>query len=195
MQTKLSFALSAALLAATLTGCASNPKEVSENQSITTMDLDIQNFNNAAKNLTNQMLLAPRVQTALNDIQQRTGKLPLIKISRIKNDTDLKVNLVTYLVEPIQEVFTNSGKVDFFSEDKGGQDISAAQEAMGNAPPPKLPDFVLHGTVSELDTGNHSTDQTVYVFHLQLTDTTTGTVFFIGDTQIIKQHERSGLSF
>ena len=187
--------LGTGLLTLSLAGCASEPRQVGEESSITTMDIDIQNFNNAAKDITNQMLLAPRVQQALAAaVQQNNGKLPLIKISRIRNDTDLKVNMVTYLVTPIQEVFTNSGKVDFFSDDKTGQDVAAAQEALGNGSA-RLPDFVLFGTVSQLDTGTHSTDQTAYVFHIQLTDTATNSVIFIGDKQILKQQDRRGLSF
>jgi PBP1b-binding outer membrane lipoprotein LpoB len=182
--------VSSGLLALSLAGCASDPRQVGEEHSITTMDIDIQNFNNAAKDITNQMLLAPRVQQALAaDAQQNNGKLPLIKISRIRNDTGLKVNMVTYLVTPIEEVFTNNGKVDFISEDQTGQDIAAAQQALGNGSA-RLPDFVLSGSVSQLDTGTHRTDQITYVFHLRLTDTVTNTVVFVGDAQILKQQDR-----
>lgn len=176
-------------------GCASTaPRQVDESQSITTMDLDIQNFNNAAKDLTNQMLLAPRVQQALAAAQQQDNKLPLVKISRIRNDTGLKVNMVDYLVTPIEEVFTNSGKVDFFSEDQTGQDIAAAQQALGNGSA-RLPNFVLFGSVSELNTGAQGTEQNAYVFHLKLTDTMTNSVIFVGQKQILKQQNRRGLSF
>jgi PBP1b-binding outer membrane lipoprotein LpoB len=178
------------LLALSIAGCASEPRQVGEENSITTMDIDIQNFNNAAKDITNQMLLAPRVQQALAvATQQSNGKLPLIKISRIRNDTGLKVNMVTYLVTPIQQVFINSGKVDFFSDDKTGQDVAAAQEGLGNGSA-RLPDFVLFGSVSQLDTGTHRTDQTTYVFHIQLSDTVTNSVIFIGDKQVLKQQDR-----
>lgn len=185
-KSKVFMTLLSATLCAGIAGCASGPREVSEQQSITSMDLDIQNFNNAAKNITNQMLLAPRVQQELAAVQQQNGKLPLIKISRIRNDTELKINMVTYLVTPIEEVFTNSGKVDFISEDKTAQDIAAAQNAMGNGSA-RLPDFTLSGNVSELDTGARGTDQNTYVFHIQLTDTVSGSVIFIGDAQVLKQ--------
>jgi PBP1b-binding outer membrane lipoprotein LpoB len=194
-KTKVIAIISAAFMVAGLMGCASSPREVQEEQSITTMDLDIQNFNNAAKDLTNQMLLAPRVQQALATAQQENnGKLPLIKISRITNDTDLKINMVTYLVTPIEEVFTNSGKADYVSEDKTGQDIAAAQEAMGNGSA-RLPDFVLYGRISQLDTGTGGTEQSAYVFHVRLAETRNNTVVFIGDKQILKQQKRAGLSF
>ena len=185
--------LSAAALAVAVMGCKSSaPREVQEEQSITSMGIDIQNFNNAAKSLTNQMLLAPRVQEALAASPQ--GHRPLIKISRIRNDTGLKVNMVDYLVSPIEEVFTNSGKVDFFSEDQTGQDIAAAQQAMGNGSA-KLPDFVLFGVVTELNTGAQDTRQNAYVFRVTLTDTANNSVVFTGQKQIIKQQDRSGMSF
>lgn len=193
--TKSIVMISALSLAIGFAGCESHPREVEENQSITTMNLDIQNFNNAAKDLTNQMLVAKRVQDTLAAIQQQNnGKLPLIKISRIRNDTDLKVNMVDYFVTPIEEVFTNSGKVDFFSEDQQGQDIAAAQNALGNGSA-KLPDLVLWGTVTQLGSESNGTQQNAYVFQLKLTDTANNSMIFIGQKQILKQRDRAGLSF
>jgi PBP1b-binding outer membrane lipoprotein LpoB len=173
-----------------LGGCESKPtwKETDERQSITTGGLDIQNFNNAAERLTQKMLTAPRVSKELASIEAETRTLPLIKITRIKNDTGIKINLIDYLVTPIEEVLVNSGKTDFFSEDRTGQDLAYANELLKkHGAKANLPDFVLHGTVSKLGSSGDGVDQRAYVFQLRLTNTRTNTVVFVGNEQIIKQ--------
>ncbi|HVT88562.1 MAG TPA: hypothetical protein VHD56_06905 [Tepidisphaeraceae bacterium] len=189
--------LSGAMLFGAVAGCESEPqvRQVSEESSLVSTGLDIQDFQAAATQLTNQMLAAPRVQEQLATIMQANGgKRPYVKISRIRNDTTLKINMVDYFVEPIGEVFTNSGKVDFMSEDQTSSDTAAAQEMLQGRQP-RLPDLVLYGTVSRLSTASGDTRQNAYSFRLKLSDTTTGTDFFSGSSQpILKQRRRGGVS-
>lgn len=163
-------------------------------QRLTSKGLDPQDFSSAAAELTREMLAAPRLQHELAAIDPKEGQ-PLIKISRIRNDTGLKINMVDYLVTPIEEVLVNSGKVDFFSEDKTGQDIAAGQQLLGKSGQPKLPDFVLHGTVSRLSTAEGDTSQNAYTFQIRLTSTSNNAVFFVGSKAIIKQGSRANVGF
>src|SRR3954468_813103 len=101
--------IAASLLAAA--GCGEpTTKSTGVDRSIVSKKIDAQDFTAAAQETTQQMLSAPGVQQKLADIQRTLppGQKPLIKISRIKNDTGQKVNLVDYFVTPIESVLVNS---------------------------------------------------------------------------------------
>src|SRR4051812_29639316 len=95
--------LLAALSLGAVAGCSDNGGKTRRvdsddpNKRLTSRDLDIQDFKETATKLTNQMLSAPRLQRELASGDPRQP-LPLIKISRIKNDTGLKINMIDYLV-------------------------------------------------------------------------------------------------
>src|SRR5438105_2514060 len=82
-------------------GCSSgtSPHEVDPGKVRTSMGLDIRDFNTAATDLTNEMLSAPRLRDEVAQITaglQSSGQArrPLIKITQIRNDTTLKINMV-----------------------------------------------------------------------------------------------------
>lgn len=181
-----------------IVGCESTPtiKEVGQDSSITSERLDIQNFNRAVTELTNKMLTQPRVGEEMARISQQSGgKRPYVKISRIKNDTGLKINMLDYLVTPMEEVFVNSGKLDFVSEDRQANELAAGHDMLRGTQP-RLPDMVIEGTVNRLNTNDGRTNQNTYVFRLRLVDAATNTVFFVGNTEpIIKQANRSSMGF
>ncbi|MCS7032506.1 MAG: hypothetical protein NZ561_00760 [Phycisphaerae bacterium] len=195
-KTVTTFAIMLPLGLGTFAGCESTarPREVDESRSITSQNLDIQNFNGAAKALTEQMLASPRVQQELDRIYAATGRRPLVKVDRVRNDTGLKINMIDYVVAPIEEVLTNSGKVDFVSEDSISHD-QAAQAELLRGSQPRLPDLVLYGVVSKLATGAGDTNQNAFTFQMRLADANSNTNFFVGSKQIIKQVGRSAFSF
>jgi hypothetical protein len=183
---------SAALVAATLVtapGCEPTTKSTGVDRSIVSRKIDAQDFTAAAQETTQQMLSAPGVQQKLAEIQRTLppGQKPLIKISRIRNDTGQKVNLVDYFVTPIESVLVNSGKAETFAEDKTTQSTAAAQDIL-NGTSPRLAELTLFGVVTKLSTYNDGTDQNVYTFQLRLADARTNSNVFIGQPrQIVKQ--------
>jgi hypothetical protein len=103
--------------------------------------------------------------------------------------------MVDYLVTPMEEVFVNSGKLDFFSEDKQASELAAGHDALRGTQP-RLPDLVLEGTVNRLNTSDGRTNQNAYIFRIRLVDAATQTVFFTRSTDpIIKQSNRPGMGF
>ncbi len=190
--------ISAASIAfAGLSGCASNDVHkvdvghVHESSGITISD-----FNEAAVTITNKMLAAPRVQGQVKAISAGLGQgmRPLIKISRIRNDSGLQINLVDYLVDPIEETLTNSNSLDFVSEDKDARNTSAANALLNpNAPAPRLANLTMHGVVSRLRTDDGGVQTNAYVFRIKVTDNATDSVIFSGSQQIAKEQAHGGI--
>jgi PBP1b-binding outer membrane lipoprotein LpoB len=193
-----STALAASLaLAAGVIGCGeSTPKEVTEENSLVTMDIDMQNFQKAATDVTQQMITAPRVQQELARIAaEKGGKNPYIVITRIVNNSGQKVNMYDFLVAPIEQVFINNGKLDFMSMDAESRDIAAAQGFMSGQQA-QIPDLTMYGTVSKLSTYAGSTDQNIYKFDVRLANTKTNTTIFSGSSMTRpKQQTRAGVGF
>jgi PBP1b-binding outer membrane lipoprotein LpoB len=186
-------ALAAALTVGMIAGCSEHKTRVVDaddpHQRLTSRGIDPQDFKTIAAKLTQNMLNAPRLQGELRPF--RDGSLPLVKISRIQNDTDLKINMVDYLVTPIEQEFTNSGKVDFVSEDEAGKDIAAGQEVLGRTNGKAvLPDYVLFGKVSKLSTADAGTRQNYYKFEMRVTRTKDNVVVFVGNLDTAKQYDR-----
>lgn len=166
-------------------------RRIDEREAITTVgQIDIQDFNHAARELTNKMLVSAQFQNELRRLNEARprGPAPLVKISRIKNDTTLKMNMRGFLVDPMEEVLSESGKVRFFAEDTQAQGIAAAHETLGGGGP-QIPDLVLYGTVRDLRTEAGSMRQAAYIFHLRLAGAD-GTTVWQGQTQIIKRGSR-----
>jgi hypothetical protein len=152
---------------------------------ITTKDLDPQDFQAAATDITNKMLASKGVQDQLTAIQRKTGRKPLIKISRIKNETTKKINMVDWLADPIEEVLLNSGKATSFSEDKTAQSLAAAHDMM-NGTGANLPDLVMYGTVTSLTGRGEGVQQTTYKFNVRLSSAA-GENIFTRSVDITKQ--------
>ena len=67
--------------------CGSGAKVIEQDRSITTVEgIDIQDFRAAAAQLTREMLNSPRFVARANQLRT-PSRLPVMKISRIKNDT------------------------------------------------------------------------------------------------------------
>lgn len=185
-------ALAAALTLGAFAGCSENRTERVDtddpHKRLTSKGIDPQDFKEVAAQIAQAMLNAPRLQGEFR--AERDGKLPLLKISRIRNDTDLKINMVDWLVDPIEQEFVNSGKLDVVSEDKLGQDISAGQELLGNGGNPRLPSYVLFGYVSKLSTADGGVRQNAYKFNIKVTRTNDNVVVYTGSRDTGKQFRK-----
>lgn len=173
--------LAVAALAAVplMQGCGSDAQVIEQDRSITSIDqIDIQDFRAAASTLTRQMLSAPNYASEVQRLRSQTpgGTAPIMKISKIKNDTMLKVDMRGFLVDPMEAELLKSNTVVFFAEDAEAQSLAKMNE-IRSGQGPRLPDLVLYGTVRELPAEAGRTKQVTYVFHLKLANTSGITIW------------------
>jgi len=186
--------LSLACVGGMMVGCGSEAKVIDQNRSITTVDqIDIQDFRSAASTLTREMLSDPRWTATVQRLksQMPAGTLPLMKISRIKNDTTLKVDMRGFLVDPMEAELMKSNLVDFFAEDAEAQNLAKMNE-IATGTQPRLPNLVLFGTVRDLRSEAGDVKQSSYVFHLKLADAT-GITIWQGEKLITKQGSKPAI--
>ena len=143
--------LAVATLAAVplMQGCGSDAQVIEQDRSITSIDqIDIQDFRAAASTLTRQMLNDPRYASEVQRLKSQTpgGGAPIMKVSKIKNDTMLKVDMRGFLVDPMEAELAKSRTVDFFAEDAEAQSLAKMNE-MRSGQGPRLPDLgtLWHG--------------------------------------------------
>ena len=115
----------------------------------------------------------------------------MMKISKIKNDTMLKVDMRGWLVDPMESEMLKTNLVDFYAEDIEAQQLAKMNETM-NGVQAKLPDLILFGTVRDLRSEAGATKQASYVFHLKLADAT-GVTIWQGEKLITKQGKKSAI--
>lgn len=172
-------------------GCGGGAKVIEQDRSITTVDqIDIQDFRGAAVSLTREMLNSPRFSSSVARLN-KGNRLPLMKISKIKNDTMLKVDMRGWLVDPMESEMLKTNLVDFYAEDIEAQQLAKMNETM-NGVQAKLPDLILFGTVRDLRSEAGATKQASYVFHLKLADAT-GVTIWQGEKLITKQGKKSAI--
>ena len=179
---------------ALLPGCRDTGAQVIEqDRSITTVEgIDIQDFRGAAATLTREMLDSPMFTGEMQRIRaQRSGTQPLVKISKIKNDTMLKVDMRGFLVDPMEAELLKSGQLSFFAEDAESQELAKMNELQtGGAP--RLPDLILFGTVRDLRSHAGDMKQASYVFHLKVANNS-GMTVWQGEKLITKQGKRPSI--
>lgn len=172
-----------------LGGCGGGAKVIEQNQSITTVEqIDIQDFRAATAALTRQMLESPRVAAEIARIRAAGQTAPLVKISHIKNDTMLKVDMRGFLVDPMEAELLKSGSFDFFAEDSEAQQIAKMNEIRTGAQP-RVPDLILYGTVRDLRSEAGDVKQASYVFNLKLANAS-GSTIWQDEKLITKQGKR-----
>lgn len=184
-------ALTVAIAGGMLAGCGSGAKVIEQDRSITTVEgIDIQDFRAAAAQLTREMLNSPRFVARANQLRT-PSRLPVMKISRIKNDTTLKLDMRGFLVDPMETELLQANVVDFFAEDEEAQQLAKMNETLGGSQP-RLPDLVLYGTVRDLRSEAGKTKQASYIFHLKLADAT-GVTIWQGEKLITKQGSKPAI--
>lgn len=181
-------AMALAAAGAMTTGCGSGAKVIEQDRSITTVEgIDIQDFRSAAATLTREMLNSPRFTGRVAQLKT-SDRLPIMKISRIKNDTALKLDMRGFLVDPMEMELMRANVVDFYAEDAEAQQLAKMNETLKGSQP-RLPELVLFGTVRDLRSEAGQTKQASYVFHLKLADAT-GVTIWQGEKLITKQGVR-----
>ena len=177
---------------AALPGCRDTGAQViDQDRSITTVgQIDIQDFRAAATTLTREMLDSHNFAAELQRLKalRPNGPVPLIKISKIKNDTALKDDMRGFLVDPMEAELLKTGTVTFFAEDAEAQELARMNELQTGGSP-RLPDLILYGTVRDLRSQAGRMKQASYVFHLKLANST-GTTVWQDEKAITKQGTR-----
>jgi PBP1b-binding outer membrane lipoprotein LpoB len=169
-------------------GCGTGARVIEHDRSITTVDqIDIQDFRAAASELTREMLNSPRFTARAQQLRS-PERLPVMKISRVKNDTTLKLDMRRFLVDPMEMELLRANLVDFFAEDQEAQQLAKMNETLSGQQA-RLPDLVLYGTVSDLRSQAGRMRQASYIFHLKLADNT-GVTIWQGEKLITKQGTR-----
>lgn len=160
-----------------LAGCAAQqPRRIVSggNQAFTTMGVDLQDFKNAAGQLTQAMLNNAQVAK----FEQTNGRLPVVNVGAIVNKTDLSIDLAQ-IAGRINEDLLNSGLVEIVANDAGA--ISANQEDafMSDAKVNSADraDFYLEGTISLLTASFDGQREKTYTFQIRLNNRQRRTVF------------------
>lgn len=187
------FAVAALAALPLLQGCGPGARVIEQDQSITTVDqIDIQDFNAASATLTREMLNSPAFAAEVQRLKgQNGGQMPIMKISKIKNDTMLKVDMRGFLVDPMEAEILKSNTVTFFAEDAEAQSLAKMNE-IRTGQGPRLPDLILYGTVRELPSEAGRIKQNSYIFHLKLANAS-GVTMWQDQKQITKQGSRPSI--
>ncbi len=154
---------------------------------------DIQDFDKAIPELINKMMASQPFQdemARLHDVLPR-GKKPLIKITRLQNNTTERIDLDAFWFQPVKEVLNDSGKVSFVSEDDLGAQIAGFKEGRTRTEP-RLPDLVMYGKLATLRRGSGDEKQVAYSFTMELASTDDNSIIWTGGSRVVKVNGRPG---
>jgi PBP1b-binding outer membrane lipoprotein LpoB len=179
-----------ALAGLLLTGCAAQqPRRIvaGGTQAITTMNIDLQDFKNAASQLTQAML---NNRTLLN-FEAQNGRPPTVKVGQITNKSDRPVDLAQ-IAGRINEDLLNSGLVEIIADDAGAVAASEedAFETFESVNRDHQADFYLEGTINMLTAYFDGQSEKTYTFQLRLHSRDRRTIFQ-KSVDIAKQGDRA----
>ena len=160
-----------------LTGCASQPPRrivAGGNEALTTMGVDLQDFKNAASQLTQAMLN----NRALATFEQQNGRMPVVNVGSIVNKTDLSIDLAQ-VAGRINEDLLNSGLVEIVANDAGAIAASKEDAFMNNTAVNRddQADFYMEGTINLLTAQYDGIAEKTYTFQIRLNNRQRRTVF------------------
>ncbi len=135
-------------------------------QAITTMGVDLQDFKNAAGQVTQALLNNPRIK----NFKAEQGRLPMLTLGSILNKTDVTIDLAQ-IAGRINEDLLNSGLVELIATNKGSVNASIEDRVNVKA------DFFLEGTIMNLDASFDDLVERTYTFQLLVNDRQRKTIF------------------
>lgn len=168
------FCLAFALLMA---GCAAQqPRRIVSGgtEAFTTMGVDLQDFKNAAGQLTQAMLS----NAQLAKFEQTNGRPPVVNVGAIVNKTDLSIDLAQ-IAGRINEDLLNSGLVEIVANDAGA--IAASKEDAFTKDlkvnTDEHADFYMEGTINLLTASFDGQREKTYTFQIRLNNRQRRTIF------------------
>lgn len=191
--------LAVACTSLSLTGCGKDARVISETQAITTTgNIDIQDWNAAANDLSRQLLAS--------GVLDRAPRQPAVMaISQFINNTTQQVDM-DLLNKTVRINLLNSGKVmTTTTVGLGGQGSDplaqglAQEQAIlnprGPAPASAQVDYTLTGKIIQVRATAGNLKQNTFAFQMSLTEVRSGLAVWEGEKQIIKQGTRPGVGF
>lgn len=160
-----------------LAGCAAQqPRRIVSggNEAFTTMGMDLQDFKNAASQLTQAMLNNAQVAK----FEQTNGRLPVVNVGTIVNKTDLAIDLAQ-IAGRINEDLLNSGLVEIVANDAGAiaanqEDAFMSDTKVNSA---DRADFYMEGTINLLTASFDGQREKTYTFQIRLNNRQRRTIF------------------
>lgn len=165
------------ILGLLLAGCAAQqPRRIVSggNEAFTTMGVDLQDFKNAAGQLTQAMLNNAQIAK----FEQTNGRLPVVNVGSIVNKTDLSIDLAQ-IAGRINEDLLNSGLVEIVANDAGAVAASKEDAFMNDAKvnADDRADFYMEGTLNLLTASFDGQREKTYTFQIRLNNRQRRTVF------------------
>lgn len=165
------------ILGLLLAGCAAQqPRRIVSggNEAFTTMGVDLQDFKNAAGQLTQAMLNNAQIAK----FEQANGRLPVVNVGSIVNKTDLSIDLAQ-IAGRINEDLLNSGLVEIVANDAGAVAASKEDAFMNDAKvnADDRADFYMEGTLNLLTASFDGQREKTYTFQIRLNNRQRRTVF------------------
>ncbi len=173
----IAFLAGCALLGVFLTGCvAQQPRRIvaGGTEAITSMGVDLQDFKNAAGQLTQAMLNNGHIV----NFEKKNGRLPVINVGSIINKTDLSIDLAQ-IAGRINEDLLNSGLVEIVANDAGAIAANKEDAFMNDVAVNRddAADFYMEGTINLLTAANADLREKNYTFQIRLNNRQRRTVF------------------
>ena len=191
----LLIALSGSLF--TACGTAAHRADAKSNEGITTVrDLDFKDYQIAAENLINKLIVA-------NKLPKQDGQAPVIMVSRIKNSTAAHLN-TQLLTQKITIALDKSGQARTSTRvykdgefDSGTTQVRALKTEDGfdpktlqQNPTLQAPRYSLAGEITELFRKDGRDEESYYQIYLTLTDVRTGIATWQDAKEILKQRTK-----
>lgn len=173
----IAFLAGCVLLGVFLTGCAAQqPRRIvaGGTEAITSMGVDLQDFKNAAGQLTQAMLNNGHIV----NFEKKNGRLPVINVGSIINKTDLSIDLAQ-VSGRINEDLLNSGLVEIVANDAGAIAANKEDAFMNDVAVNRddAADFYMEGTINLLTASNADLREKNYTFQIRLNNRQRRTVF------------------
>lgn len=166
-----------ALAGFVFTGCAAKqPRRIAAggNEAFTTMGVDLQDFKNAAGQLTQAMLDNRHIIT----FEAANKRMPVINVGSIINKTEISIDLAQ-VAGRITEVLLNSGLVEIVANDAAAVAASKEDAFMSGTAvnTDDRADFYLEGTINRLSASFDGMSEKTYTFQIRLNNRQRRTIF------------------
>jgi PBP1b-binding outer membrane lipoprotein LpoB len=138
------------------------------------MGVDLQDFKNAAGQLTQAMLNNRHIA----DFEAKNGRMPAVNVGSIINKTDLSIDLAQ-IAGRINEDLLNSGLVEIVANDAGAVAASKEDAFMNNTAvnTDDRADFYMEGTINMLTASFDDMREKTYTFQIRLNNRQRRTIF------------------
>lgn len=193
-------ALSALLLAATLTGCATSVERMDPNK---TVDLSGAWNDTDSRLVSEEMIQDALARPWLQDYTRTKNKPPTVIVGEVRNLSHEHINVNTFVAD-MERALINSGKVEFVAssterqevrDERKDQDLNAREDTRKAMGQEIGADFMLKGTINTIIDPSGDTQVRYYQVDLTLISMADNRKLWVGQKKIKKLVKRSKLTF